>query len=210
MEVEGVMQKECNIFDEDGLLIEQYKTRVQTVPKGSIIPFSIGKIAGEAAALYRFFTYDDEGNKVGSVPRIREWTQVCEDAATGTIPPEGPVGGVPAGLKIANSEYEYSIANLVPAGATVTLATKTLLLDESIYLRHIQISGENRSRFIVDIDGSPKQSKRLWWMKFNDDFWFNTANGGILYQDEEIINVVVTNDGPDPATFEASIGFVTK
>lgn len=180
------------------------------MPVGVHIPFSRGQQSVEAPSVYRFFTYDDEGNMIGSVPRIREWTQDCEDAATGGLPAPGDPGGVPAGLKIAKCEYDYGNVFSVPAGASVVVASKTLSAGEAIYLRHVAFSGENVSKWRVDISGSPKQSKRLWWTKFNDDFWFNTANGGILYENEEVINVVVTNDGDDVADFEASIGFVIK
>jgi len=208
LEEEGMLAKVCNVIDEDGLLIGHYKTRISMLPIGVLSP--IGKPSLSAASLFRSFTYDVDGNVVASLPQIKEWTQACEDAAQGSIPNEPPNTGLPAGLKVAVSEYQYGLAQSVPAGASVIVAQKQLLPDEAIYLRHVSISGENRSRFRVDVNGSPLQSKRLWWMHFNDDFWFNTADGGILYNNEELIRIVVTNGGDDVADFETSIGFVLK
>jgi len=210
LEDSNLLQKVCNILDVDGYLVGQYKTRVYIVPVGNQIPNNTYQLSVTAPSLFRSFNYDDEGNAIASLPEIREWTQACEDLAQGADPGDNPIVGVPAGLKVANATYDYGLASSVPAGASVVVVSKQLLPGEAIYLRHVPISGDNRARFRVDVNGSPKQGKRLWWMAFNDDFWFNTANGGILYKDEELIRIVVTNLGVDVADFESSIGYVIK
>jgi hypothetical protein len=208
-ETEGVLQKVCNIYDTDGLLVEQYKTRVYTFPVGVFSSFD-GRPSVAAPALYRAFTYDDEGNAIASIPEIREWDQVCEDAAQGSIPGDTDPGGVPAGLKVSQSTYEYNESLAVSAGATATLATKTLLAGEEIYLRHVPFGGENRGKFQVLVNGSVLQTKRTWWTRWDGDFWFHTANGGILLDNEAVIEVKVTNNGNTPCNYETAIGFVQK
>jgi hypothetical protein len=209
----GLLQKVCNVVDVDGYLVEQYKTRVVVVPIGYPIPNKGHQLSTSAPALYRSFNYDDEGNIIASLPEIREWDETCEALAQGADPddPGFPDGGVPAGLKVAKSTYEHSEANAVAQGNTVTVATKTLAPDEAIYLRHVMYFGENRARFQVYVNGAklspPKYST---WTSWGGDFWFNTANGGILYEGEETIEVKVTNVGEGTANFEASIGFVVK
>lgn len=214
LENENLLQKVCNIFDDDGILVEQYKTRVTIVPVGFQVPHGQSKgiihtTNSPNPSLYRSFNLDDEGNLIGSVPQIREWTQACESAATGGgLDPETPVGT--GGLKIARSDYVAGVASSLVAGTTGVIISKQLLLDEAIYLRHVPVSGENQAKFQVLVDGSPIQTKRTWFGDFNADMWFNTANGGILFEDEELIQVQVLNCGDEDADFEGSIGFVVK
>ena len=93
IEVAGLLQKICNIYDADSNLIGQYKTRVTIVPVGKRIPGSNGQLSKSAPALFRSFSYDGEGNPIAGLPQVAEWTQACEDAAIGSIPdtlPDGP------------------------------------------------------------------------------------------------------------------------
>jgi len=207
----NMLQKVCNIVDQDGFLVAQFKTRVIIVPVGYPVPGRGYQLSTSAPALYRSFNYDDEGNVIASLPEIKEWDETCEALAQGADPddPSFPEG-VPAGLKVANSTYEYDEALSVGAGIETTIYTKTLAVDEGIYLRHVTAGGENIGRFQVLIDGVPIKTKRTWWTRFDTDMWFNTANGGILYQDEETIEVKVKNEGAEPADFESSFGYVIK
>lgn len=209
----NLLQKYCNIFDDDGLLVGQYKTRVHIVPAGTpyLIGDSRGKLSGNAPALYRSFTYDDEGNQIASVPQIAEWTQACEDAANGgIIDPELP-GGVPAGLKIAASDYERGSVSSLAIEATATIFTKTLALGESLYLRHAIFSGCWPASFQVFVDGQQiGVTKYLTWLKYDNEIWFDTANGGILYNNQEVIEIKVKNYGEGLGDFEASLGYVLQ
>ena len=206
-----MLQKVCNILDQDGLLAAQYKTRVTIVPVGSPIPGRGHQLSTSAPALYRSFNYDDEGNLVASLPEIREWTQYCEDIAQGAQPDDPLLpGGVPAGLKVAKSTYEYDEILSVASGATETIFQKVLAPEEALYLRHVIAGGANIGRYQVVIDNVPIQTKRTWWTKFDTDFWFNTANGGILFEDGETIEIKVTNCGDGFADFESSVGYVLK
>lgn len=212
-ENKGLLQKICNVYDADGFLVEQYKTRVYIVPVGYPKPTRSHQIQQEAPALYRFFNYDDEGNAVTSLPEIREWSEACEAIAQGADPndPGLPGGGIPNGLKVAKSTYEHSSVNAVAQGNTVAVITKTLAPDEKIYLRHVMFSGENRGKFQVFVNGSEiSPPKYTWWTKWDGDFWFDTANGGIFYEGEETIEVKVTNFGEGTANFESSLGYVVK
>lgn len=213
LENKGMLQKVCNVVDADGYLIEQYKTRVKIVPVGFPSPLNQSLISSDAPALYRSFNYDDEGNVIASLPELREWTVECEAVAQGADPndPQIPGDGVPSGLRVASSTYEHASANAVAQGNTVTILTKILAPDESIYLRHVMFSGENRGRFQVFVDGTEiTPPKYIWWTKWDGDFWFHTANGGILYESEETIEVKVTNLGEGTASFESSLGYVVK
>lgn len=80
LENENLLQKVCSVYDEDGVLSEQYKTRVTIFPVGTVYR---GETSRFAPALYRSFSYDSRGNPVGSVPEMREWTQECEDQSGG-------------------------------------------------------------------------------------------------------------------------------
>ena len=207
----GMLQKICNVLDEDGYLVAQFKTRVTIVPIGFPIPGRGHQLSTSAPALYRSFNYDDEGNVIASLPEIREWDETCEALAQGADPddPLLPGGGVPSGLKVAKSTYEHASANAVAEGNTVSVLTKVLAPDERIYLRHVMFSGENRGKFQVFVNGAEiSPAKYTWWTKWDGDFWFNTANGGILYEGEETIEVKVTNFGEGTANFESSLGYV--
>ena len=203
-ETEGLLQKECNIFDEDGLLVEQFKTRVNIVPVGFGIPNS-PFVSGAAPSLHRQITYDDAGNPVASLPEIREWTVQCEELANGTFPDDG-ILPPPINRGTFSSKYEYAESLSVPSNTTVSVYTKQLQPDEVIYLRHVIVSGENIAKYQVCVNGQPIGTKRTWYTKFNEDFFFKTSNGGILYKDEELIEVKVTNRGDSVADFETSVG----
>ena len=211
LEDNNMLQKVCNIFDNDGFLVEQYKTRVTIVPVGQPLPYNrSGRLSISAPSLYRSFNYDDEGNVVGSVPEIREWTQSCEDSATGGIvDPEDPVG-VPAGLKVAKTAYESGTVNAV-VGPVITVLTKTLAAGESIYIRHAMFSGCWPASFQVFVDGvQVGVTKYLTWLTYDNEIWFNSANGGILYNNEETIEIKVKNYGDTASDFEASLGYVVE
>lgn len=202
MESEGLLQKVCNILDDDGLLVEQYKTRVLVTPVGT--RQQDGRLSVSAPSLWRRFTYDDAGNRVAEVPEVREWTQACEDAAQGSFPDDGDNV-----INIAKSavKYEYAEAASVPIGSTVTLYSKQLLPDEYLFLRHVSVGGDCIAKFQVVVNGTPIATKRTWWTRWDTDFWFNTSNGGIIYQNEELIQVVATNQSIDEmANFEVSVG----
>lgn len=210
-EKNNLLQKICNIYDVDGLIVEQYKTRVKIFPIGTPMTHSRGRLSDTAPALYRTFNYDEEGNITASVPVMREWTQACEDLAQGNDPIDPtPPNGVPLGLKVAKSTYIPDDVNSVAGGATVTVVSKQLLPNEAIYLRHVVASGNNQAKFQVLINGSPLQTKRTWFGDFDKDFWFHTANGGILYENEELITLSVTNCSDDDGDFEGAIGFVLE
>lgn len=205
METEGLLQKECNVFDDDGLLVQQFRTRVGVKPVGQPLYNAGGQISISAPALWRSFTYDEAGNRVANLPQMREWTQACEDAAQGFYPDDGD-----AVINISKSsvKYEYGEVSSVPIGATVAVVSKQLVPDEYLFLRHVFAGGDCIAKFQVLVDGVPIGTKRTWWTKWDTDFWFNTSNGGIIYQNEELIEVRVTNFGEHLGDFEASIGIV--
>lgn len=216
LEEQNLLRKVCNLYV-GGILTEQYKTRIRIVPFGN--PILIGSGRGKvfpnqssAASLYRSFSYDINGKLVGSVPEMREWTQACEDIANGGSDeiPLPPGIGIPLGLQVAASKYEADNINALIGGGVATVISKQLLPDEAIYLRHVVASGNNQAKFQVKVDGSPLQTKRTWFGDFDKDFWFNTANGGILYENEELITLEATNCSDDDGDFEGSIGFVVK
>jgi hypothetical protein len=205
LENDGLLQKECDVYTAEGLLAEQYKTRVKVKPVGQTIYNSGGKLSVAAPALWRSFTYDEAGNKLASLPEMREWTQACEDAAQGVVPDDGDSI---VNISKSATQYEAFDVSSVPIGTTVSLATKQLQPDEYLFLRHVMVSGDCIAKFQVVIDGSVLATKRTWWTKWNEDFWFNSSNGGIIYQNEELIEVRVTNLGEYLGDFEASIGIV--
>lgn len=206
LEDENILQKQCNIFDVDGYLVAQFKTRVFIYPEGTQIGT---KLSPAAPALYRTFTYDDEGNAVASVPRIAEWSQACEDAAQGGSPydPLAPIG-VPAGLKVAKTTYIYDEEMLVPYNLETTVISYTVPAEESVYLRDVTGSGDNKGTYSVLIDGAKIKTKRSWWCDFNVEFEFSSANGGILVEGGSTIALKVINDSKEAVTFDGSIGYV--
>jgi len=209
MEGENLLHKVCNILDEDGYLVEQYKTRVYTMPVGVVIPLSDGKISVAAPSLYRTFNYDDEGNQIASLPRMREWTQACEDVCQGADPND-PIDfpGVPAGLKVAKTRYEHDEQLAVPYNTETTVVSLTANVDEPIYLRKVSGSGDNKGTYHVYIDGVRKNTKRSWWTDFNVEFDFSSANGGIYVVAGSTVTIKVINDSNSAETFDGSIGYV--
>ena len=134
---------------------------------------------------------------------MREWTQACEDAAQGFFPDDGDtIINIPR----SSTRYAESSVSSVPIGATVTVFSRQIQPDEYVILRHVIVSGDCIAKFQVFIDGQPLATKRTWWTKWNEDFWFNTDNGGIIYQNEELIEVRVTNFGEHLGDFEVSVG----
>jgi len=205
LENEGLLQKECNLFDEDGLLVQQFKARINTRPVGNALFNAGGQISIAAPSLYRSFTYDDGGNALASLPDVKEWTQACEDAAQGSLPSGGD-GAI--NVSKSSTTYLYGEVSSVPVGNSVSVYTKQLLPDEFIYFRHVMVGGDCIAKFQVLVNGQPIATKRTWWTKWDTDFWFNTSNGGIIFQSEELIEVRATNLGENLANFEASIGIV--
>jgi hypothetical protein len=84
-ETRRTLQKICNILDSEGRLVEEYKTRVDILPKGSTDPKSGNIFQAYGPALYRTYTWDADGNVVSSVPVMAEWTQACEDGKEGLL-----------------------------------------------------------------------------------------------------------------------------
>jgi hypothetical protein len=214
MEDDNLLQKVCKVIDTEGRLIGEYKTRVTIVPVGVVIPYGSSKgrpKKNQSPSLYRSFSYDDDGNQIASLPEIREWTQACEDAAQGANPdPDDPVD-IPLGVQVVGINYTRADVSSVPIESTVTVLTKTLASGEAIYLRHCLFSGCWPAAFQVFVDGQQiGTTKYLTWLKYDNEMLFDTANGGILYKNEETIEVKVKNYGEDLGDFESSIGFVTK
>ena len=203
LEAEGILQKQCRNFDEDGLLVEEYRTRVQVKPVGNAL--FTGKISVSAPSLYRSFTYDDAENAVASLPQMREWSQACEDAAQGAYT---DAGNSVISISKSSTKYSYAEVSSIPIGSTVSVYTRQLLPDEHIFLRHVIAGGDCIAKFQVLADGQPVATKRTWWTKWDTDFWFNTSNGGIIYQNEELLEVRVTNIGENLGDFEVSVGVV--
>ena len=206
LENSNILQKVCNIYDVDGFLVEQYKTRISIVPAGT---FFNGQESVDAPALKRSFTYSDESNAIASLPSVAEWTQQCEDAAQGADPfdPLDP-GGIPNGLKVARSLYTYDEQLAVASNIETTIISYTVGAEENVYLRHVTGNGGNKGSYKVYIDGVTKQSKCSWWTSFHVDFRFDTANGGIYVESGSTISLKVVNDSNTAATFDGSIGYV--
>jgi hypothetical protein len=208
LEADGILQKICNIFDDDGYLVEQYKTRVFIKPVGIVVEDGTGRLSTSAPSLYRSFSYDEDDNQIASLPSIKEWTQDCEDAAQGFVPGSPPTGGVPSGLKIAATVYAYNSVLLSPMQTNITIITHTVPTGEKAYLRHVPVSGQNKAKYTVYINESIVQVKRTYYTEYNEDFRFDTSNGGILLVADDVVTVKVDNNSNSSANFNASIGIV--
>ena len=137
LEEENLLQKECNVLDGDGRIIGQYKTRVGTKPVGQVIHGS-GVKSVSAPSLYRDFTYDDEGNRFASVPRMEEWDTACEASASGPAPlaigeAQRPTEGLLRGLVFDRIDatypnpvtevYDYSLDGVLQSTITAVYNT---------------------------------------------------------------------------------------
>lgn len=201
------LQKVCNIFDTDGKLVEQYKTRYYIVPVGKYNYF--GKLSISAPSLYRAFSYDDEGSMIASIPEIREWTQACEDAAQGALPPIGDPAGVPAGLKVASSSFFANETSSVPANVETVIQTYTVNNEDGEYLRSVNVTSENRSLVTVKHNSNILMRKRTYFTDFNIEFNFGTANGGIYLNDGDVVEVTAIHYNINsPDTYSSTVGVV--
>ena len=204
-EVRNYLQKVCRIYDNDGFLVEEYKTRVTIFPVGTIVA---GQASVTAPALYRSFNYDDDGNQIAGLPEMREWTQACEDIAQGGGPGAGPgpgTGGASSKIEVKNV-YDEDL--VVAGGATVVLATYTVPAGESIYLRYMSGYGDNVARYTAKIDGNIQQRKSGNYLNLNVDLWFNSGDGGILCTEGQVVTLEVTNLRPTTAPYFGSIQYV--
>jgi len=212
LEESNMLQKICSIYDDQGRLTEEKKTRVHVVPVGYVIPDSSGRISRDAPCLRRTFLYDEFDNPTATVPTIVEWGVACEEASHGALPPTtgNPSGIVEFGIKVSKLNNEFNeITNLVN-GVETLLLRKTLLPDEVIYMRSLRVSGDSRAEYYIKIDGVPLDKRRLWWTQFNDQVWFETADGGIMLSNEAVLEVFITNTGEGPADFNASVDYTKE
>lgn len=90
LEVNNMLQKVCNLYDDNGRIVEQFRTKVKIVPKGQSFQ---GKISISSPALHRAYTYSDQGRQIASLPSIKEWLPEHEAAASGDISQLEEVGG---------------------------------------------------------------------------------------------------------------------
>lgn len=203
----NLLQKTCSIYDAEGFLVEEYKTRVAVFPIGTLSKQN--RLTLDAASLYRSFNYDSEGNQIAGLPEIREWTQACEDIAQGGGPGAGPGPGAGgANLEKAQVKNVYDEDLIVAGGATVTLVSYTVPAGEAIYLRYMSGFGDNVAKYTAKIDGSPIQKKSGNYLNLNADLWFNSANGGILCTEGQVVLLEVNNVRPTTSPYYGSIQYV--
>jgi len=207
LEVENVLQKVCSLYDVDGRLVEQWKTRVSVVPFGNYPSGSTVKSLA-APALYRAFWYDANGAMIARVPYIREWTQACEDAATGgALNPSDP-SILPFGATAVPTLIHYEESLAVAIGADIKILSYTVPVGKKSYARNIRVSGDNRAIYKIYKNAVKLRELRTWWTSFDAETFFDSADGGLYLEEDDKIEVFVFNKGSDPVKFTASLSFV--
>lgn len=210
LEDDNILQKICDLFDGDGRLVERRKTRIGIYPAGRHNPLT-GAPSVNPACIRRIYFYDEFDNITVSVPSVAEWTQACEDIANGEQPDNPSVPTVvPRGLLLAPLNIEYNEVTNVTEGVETLITRITVQPDERLYIRHADVSGENRAIYTLKIDGDIKYKKRTWWTRFDSTILSNTADGGIIVGEGSTISVYVTNTGEGLANFNATIGYVRR
>lgn len=207
LEVENVLQKVCSLYDTDGRLVEEWKTRVSVVPVGKYPAVSTVKSIS-APALYRAFWYNESGAMIARIPYMAEWTQACEDAANGGVLNPSDPNIVPHGAVIVPVLAEFGEVNAVPSNATQSVLSYTVPLGEKSYIRNIRASGDNRAVYFIRKNLSVIREMRAWWTSFDAETSFASADGGLLLEETDTIEILVWNKGVEPARFTVSIAFV--
>jgi len=207
LENENLLQKVCSVYDDEGRLVEQYKTRVSVAPIGQIGQF-LTFASTSAPSLYRAYWYDEKGAMIARIPYMREWTQACEDAATGGVLIPGDPSILPHGLVAAPTLIHYEEDLAVPVTTTTKVLSYTVPANEKSYARNIRVSGDNRAVYTIFKNAVKIREIRTWWTSFDAETQFDSADGGLLLEETDSIEVFVYNYGSDPVRFSASLSFV--
>lgn len=96
---------------------------------------------------------------------------------------------------------EYDTATGVAKDTPTIVATYTVPVGKLFYLKHIEVSGTNRSTYIVQIAGSDQAKKRTYGSLLNEEFNFFNK----LYNAGTIINVIAEHSRPTVSDYEARI-----
>lgn len=207
LEIENVLQKVCSIYDVDGRLVEEYKTRISVVPFGKYPSGSTVKSIS-APSLYRAFFYDVTGAMIARVPEMREWTQACEDAATGGILIPNNPSILPHGISAAPTVILYDEDLAVPVGVDTNILSYTVPVSTKSYVRNIRFSGDNRAVYRILKNSIKIREVQTWWARFDDETFFGSSDGGLVLIEGDVLDILVFNKGTDPVRFTASMSFV--
>lgn len=205
LEVENVLQKVCSLYDIEGRLVEQWKTRVSIVPVGKYY-YTVKAL--DSPSLYRAFWYNESGAMIARIPYMDEWTQACEDAATGGILNPSDPSVIPHGAIIVPVVAQFGEVNAVPANATQSVFSYTVALGEKSYIRNVRCSGDNRAVYFIRKNLTVIREVRAWWTSFDAETLFGSADGGLLLEEGDTFDILVWNKGEAPARFTASTSFV--
>lgn len=121
--------------------------------------------------------------------------QICDQPPVEIVPsPDLPDGWT------ALSEFG-SVTSVANATLT-TIVSFTVPVSRKLILDRVEVSGDNKARYQVEIGGSVNAVKRTYWCDFNEDFEWDrfelTAGTLIRVQVEQ-------NSRPDTGDYEARI-----
>ena len=103
----------------------------------------------------------------------------------------------------------YNEVSSVASGVYTTLLTYIVPIATSTILQTIQVSGENRARIDVLVDGDIIVSKRTNVTNLNTAFGFPTFNNtGYTLQAGQVLTVKVLHTQPSTAKFETTIQII--
>lgn len=209
LENDNLLQKVCSLYDVEGRLVEEYKTRVFVVPIGDY-PTGSSVASISAPALYRAFWYDASGAMVARIPYMKEWTQACEDSATGGILIPSDPSILPHGVVAAPTLILYNEELAVALGSDVKLFSYTVPANGKSFIRNLRVGGDNRAIYKIFKNSTKIRELRTWWTSFDAETNFNSSDGGLLLEESDKIEIFVYNYGSAPAKFTASMSFVNE
>jgi len=206
-EASNLLQKQCIIRDTQGRITDQYETRIHISPIGTYN--YKGQISTTAPCLYRKFTYDADGNKTALVPVMAEWTQACEDGASGGSGggSGGFTNGIPVGLLLSKSDIKYGEIS-IPVNVTSIVKSITLNANEVAYIRYINSSSDSVGEFTYRINGLPIGKNRISYTEYNVSARFDTADGGVKMVGGDTLEVEAFNCGESLGVFNSTVVLV--
>lgn len=100
------------------------------------------------------------------------------------------------------SKSEYNEVSAV-ALQTLVVLSKTIIAGSGIDITSAECSGDNRSIFSVEINGSIKNKKRIYYTKYNTNFNFHELE--LLEGDK--IEIKVENKTNQPGDFNCTLNY---
>jgi hypothetical protein len=105
-----------------------------------------------------------------------------------------------------SSLVQYSEASGVASGIETTVLTYTVPVATTFFLLRASVSGTNIATYRLKINAVTKETKRTWWMRFNEEFdWSLEDNKGIELASGDIVTVTTLHTSSTVGDFSCTL-----